>query len=819
MTIRPAALAALLLVFSHGAFAQEELSLTAPATAPAGSELVVRWTGDAAEKDFVTIVAKDTPEGRYNAYEYLRKNSSATLTVPESPGDYEVRILGAQSPYPTVASSPLTVTDVSATLSGPESAPGGSEIEIVWTGPSNRRDFITLVPADAADNTYKKYEYTAKGSPVKLTMPDEPGNYEVRYLLAKTKRVLARHSVVATATTATVDAPDSVDAGAYFEVAWTGPDNRKDFITLVPAGAADKAYEKYQYTRRGNPVKLRAPDEPGDYEVRYLTGQTLTTLASQPLSVGGTEATLSAPDSVAAGAYIEVAWTGPDNRQDFVTIVPAGAEDKSYDTYQYTARGATLKIRAPDVPGEYELRYLTGQNSITLASRPIRITATDASLAAVDTAMAGSAVEVAWTGPDNRQDYIAIVGKDRKDGEYDFYTYTAKGSPLTVTVPETEGDYELRYMTGQDNVVLARRALTVTPISASLDSPPTVEARTSLDVTWEGPGNARDYVIVVPAGADKGVNGPYAYTRRGQTLTIDAPLEPGEYEVRYVTGQQKRVLASNPLTVTPTEVPGRLLVVGAGGAGDAGGTAGGPAVAVVLDASGSMLQRMDGRRRIEIARDAVTEFVSEVLEDGTPFVLRVFGHKEADACRTDLEIPLAPLNKAQVAAKVGGVNAMNLAKTPIAASLEAVASDLGSASGPHLIVLVTDGEETCDGDPAAAIEKLRGQGFDVRVNIVGFAIDERMLKDTFIEWARLGGGRYFDARNADELSDSMRATTRVPYEVLDADGNLVASGVVGGKAIELKPGAYSIRPLDPTRSDVYDATVVADEETRVSLTN
>ncbi len=308
-------------------------------------------------------------------------------------------------------------------------------------------------------------------------------------------------------------------------------------------------------------------------------------------------------------------------------------------------------------------------------------------------------------------------------------------------------------------------------------------------MTWQGPGNARDYVVVVPAGADQGVNGPYAYTRRGQTLTIDAPREPGDYEVRYVTGQQKRVLASNPLTVTPTAVPGRLLVVGAAGAGDDGGTAGGPAVAVVLDASGSMLQRMDGRRRIEIARDAVTEFVSDVLTDGTPFALRVFGHKEADSCRTDLEIPLAPLNKAQVAAKVGAVNAMNLAKTPIAASLEAVASDLGSASGPHLIVLVTDGEETCDGDPAAAIEKLRGQGFDVRVNIVGFGIDERMLKDTFTEWARLGGGRYFDARNADELSESMRATTRVPYEVLDAEGKLVASGVVGGKAIELKPGA------------------------------
>lgn len=47
---------------------------------------------------------------------------------------------------------------------------------------------------------------------------------------------------------------------------------------------------------------------------------------------------------------------------------------------------------------------------------------------------------------------------------------------------------------------------------------------------------------------------------------------------------------------------------------------------------------------------------------GTPVALRVFGHKQADACRTDLEIPLQPLDPKVAAAKIAGIQAMNLAR-------------------------------------------------------------------------------------------------------------------------------------------------------------
>ena len=75
----------------------------------------------------------------------------------------------------------------------------------------------------------------------------------------------------------------------------------------------------------------------------------------------------------------------------------------------------------------------------------------------------------------------------------------------------------------------------------------------------------------------------------------------------------------------------------------------------------------------------------------------------------------------------------------IADSLAKVESDLSKAKGPKTVVLVTDGEETCDGDPGAVIQARIDKGFDFRLNIIGFALDDEMLEAQFAEWAEPGG--------------------------------------------------------------------------------
>jgi hypothetical protein len=237
--------------------------------------------------------------------------------------------------------------------------------------------------------------------------------------------------------------------------------------------------------------------------------------------------------------------------------------------------------------------------------------------------------------------------------------------------------------------------------------------------------------------------------------------------------------------------PGRLSVVpGADGASGAGAAT--AAVELILDASGSMLQRMEGERRINVAKEVLTGAVRELIPAGTPVALRVFGHREPDACRTDLEIPLAPLDADAAAATIDGIQAMNLARTPIADSLAAVEADLGGAPDGAVVVLVTDGEETCDGNPEAVITSLRDRGIQVSLNIVGFAIDDAELAAQFEAWAELGGGRYFAANDPGDLSDAIEVALRVSFTVYDQGGNEVAVGEVGGDPVELEQGVYRV---------------------------
>lgn len=107
-----------------------------------------------------------------------------------------------------------------------------------------------------------------------------------------------------------------------------------------------------------------------------------------------------------------------------------------------------------------------------------------------------------------------------------------------------------------------------------------------------------------------------------------------------------------------------------------------------------------------------------------------------------------------------------------------------------------------------AHEALRSAGLDVRVNIVGFAVDEVVLKETFREWARVGNGGYFEAQDGQQLKGALRATLRPTYQVL-AGEKVVATGTVDGDAVELPAGAHRVRVLGAPAKDVGEVALEA----------
>jgi hypothetical protein len=205
-----------------------------------------------------------------------------------------------------------------------------------------------------------------------------------------------------------------------------------------------------------------------------------------------------------------------------------------------------------------------------------------------------------------------------------------------------------------------------------------------------------------------------------------------------------------------------------------------------------MLQKLGAARRIDIAKQTLTKLTSSTIPAGTPFALRVFG-REVDSCQTELDVPVSPLNPAAVGQRINALNAKNGAKTPIGASLAKVADDLKGVTGEKLVVLITDGEETCGGDPAAEIDKLRKSGIGTRVSIVGFALDDQQLAATFRRWSDLGGGAFFDAKDAAGLQKSLEAALRPGFEIVNAQGQVLASGIVGGEPVAAPAGDHTVR--------------------------
>lgn len=352
-------------------------------------------------------------------------------------------------------------------------------------------------------------------------------------------------------TPATVQPPAQIVTGTAFQVTWTGPANRDDYLTIVRKNAPDGTYAAYVLTRTGNPLALTAPVEPGDCEVRYMTSRSRTVLGRAPIAVLPAGATLSAVDEITLDTPVSVTWTGPNNPNDYITIVAKNEPEGRYGNYTLTRTGSPLTVTAPPVAEEAELRYMTGQGGKVLARRPLKIIAPEVNLAAAAEGVAGSVVAVTWTGPANPSDYITIVSKGTPDGQYRNYTNVSKGSPLDVILIMEPGDAELRYMTGRGAKVLARRPIRIVAADVSLTAPAEAAVESAISITWTGPANPGDYITVVSKGTPDGQYGNYTNANKDHPLTVKAPKTAGEAELRYMSGQGAKVLARRPITITP----------------------------------------------------------------------------------------------------------------------------------------------------------------------------------------------------------------------------------------------------------------------------
>ena len=182
----------------------------------------------------------------------------------------------------------------------------------------------------------------------------------------------------------------------------------------------------------------------------------------------------------------------------------------------------------------------------------------------------------------------------------------------------------------------------------------------------------------------------------------------------------------------------------------------GARVILVLDASGSMWGQIDGKSKMEIAKEVVGKVVANWKpEDELGLV--AYGHREKGSC-TDIEVLREP-GPLDAADYMSAVNALNpKGKTPMTAAVRMAAEALKYTEKKATVILVSDGLETCDPNPCAVAEELEKLGVELTVHTVGFGLDDKGAVAQLKCLAEKTGGTYTTANNASELQKALTKT-------------------------------------------------------------
>lgn len=542
--------------------ATDQATLIVPNSVQIGQSFEVSWTGPEAphKHDYIDLVETDyNKTSRSMSWSYTAEGAPRELRAPSEPGVYKVRYvwLGANKRM-VIAEAPIEVTDAEAAIFAPESVGIGKEFEIQWRGPDNNNDYVDLVtPDQTATNTQITYAYTRKGETLKMIAPGNPGEFKLRYVTvgSEGERVLTSVPITVDDIRAEVAFNPSVELGSTLEVSWTGPDSRNDYIDIVERGSdATNTQLSYAYTRNGNPAELRVPGEPGEYDVRYIISATSDgerILARAPLTLTETEVSLDFPADLKVGDTLEVNWVGPDARNDYIDIVERGANATNTQlSYAYTRNGNPATLRVPGAAGDYDVRYIlqASDGEKVMAVKPLTLSEAEVSMAHTETIALGKMLEVEWTGPGYKLDYIDIVERGfRKPSDELSYAYT-RDSIVELQLPAEPGDYDVRFIIAASDgkQVALRQPLTITDVASSLTGPDTAAAGETVEINWEGPGGRQDYIDLAPRGKQLPKDSiTYAYTRNGDPVEITLPEEPGDYDLRYIhQGSNKRVVTA-----------------------------------------------------------------------------------------------------------------------------------------------------------------------------------------------------------------------------------------------------------------------------------
>ncbi|MDJ0758856.1 MAG: VWA domain-containing protein [Woeseiaceae bacterium] len=292
------------------------------------------------------------------------------------------------------------------------------------------------------------------------------------------------------------------------------------------------------------------------------------------------------------------------------------------------------------------------------------------------------------------------------------------------------------------------------------------------------------------------VNGsePVQAQLAGGTFSADLPIEIGENRIVAFATSLAGATKETEITVNVRDASCAALEVTARNNGQPALSLNDRSVQIVVDASRSMWGQIDGVSKMEIAKNTL-DSLSYRLPDDLDLALRAYGNasaSESNNCSdSSLLVPFQDGNRSYIRQAIAGLKPTG--QTPIAYALNQAARDFDGLQNEKTVILVSDGIESCGGDPVQAARSLKQQG--IVVHLIGFGLGSAADEDTasLRAVADASGGRYVTASNAEELEAALAETVATSFSVFRGSAE-VASGSLGSAGVMLLPeGEYRVQ--------------------------
>ncbi|MFC1647067.1 VWA domain-containing protein [Patescibacteria group bacterium] len=179
-------------------------------------------------------------------------------------------------------------------------------------------------------------------------------------------------------------------------------------------------------------------------------------------------------------------------------------------------------------------------------------------------------------------------------------------------------------------------------------------------------------------------------------------------------------------------------------------------VLLILDASGSMALGIGTQKRIDIAKQAIKNYIGKA-NTNLNIGLMIYGHKgsnsqadkPASCVSAETISSIGSVNSGSIDNILAGVNPVGW--TPMGYALQQAAAAFAGKEGQNNeIILLSDGEETCDSDPVGQAAALKSSAMNIKINVIGFAVEAK-AQTQLNQISSSGGGSFAIANNLTEL--------------------------------------------------------------------